>query len=133
MGERTKRVRLTKKRLAEFGEMAEARLRYWQEVLGLRDWKITLLLTREPVDGSVAATEYVVTLREGKVHVWVDAFFGGADWEVDLDTTLVHELLHLWVGTILSPDEQEERLVQVETMINAIAKGFVALGNRAEE
>lgn len=110
---------------------AEERLAYWQQVLRLLDWDITVAVVRYfNFEGEVWGD---VVMKQGKraAHIRLLDPADANDPEAqDMDVTLVHELLHLHMWEfapwgLAGKDSRAE-----ERTIDSLAKSFVALERR---
>lgn len=107
----------------------------WQELLGLRDWNVTVRLVR--------ASEYQGSVTKGGDVRWshekraaliritaAEDYSNQADKDLempqDMEATLVHELLHLHtVG--FTEKAADHEIVAEEQMVNAVARALVSL------
>lgn len=114
-------------------EEAQARCRFWQEILRLQDWNVTVKVLRR----SQKWTESTC----GSVRVFLDSksadlqlldsqdFQPGDDPSIiDMEDTLVHELLHLHMESIVGAEslpKTDPKFIALEQAVNAMAGGFV--------
>lgn len=105
-------------------------LAYWQQMLYLQDWTISLQVVRQWDMGdncSVAQCEWYLQRKDACIKVLhpddlpgvKSRFLNGE--ECDYDISLVHELLHLH----FAPFHTEKEDIAQEQAINAISRGIV--------
>jgi hypothetical protein len=110
-------------------EQAEALLSEWQEILRLQDWDVIVRIVRgnglnlpEDIQGTC---KYIL-----KRHQAVIKLLNPVDWDPDIpwpqdmETTLVHELLHLHFGPFDKFEEDDARDVASEQAIHAISSAL---------
>lgn len=127
------RTRITKKKLNELAETCEKLVQHWQSILGLRDWSVKIVITREPYENAASWTEFDVRHRVATIYIYADAYLKQSDAFFDLDYAIVHELLHWWFAQVLDEESETVRELHLEQAINAIARGLVELNRRAAE
>jgi hypothetical protein len=101
-------------------------MKSWQKRLGLDDWTVTLQLVRQSeIDPNAWGSSYW-DARAKKATIQVldprDYNLKGADLRLDMECTIVHELVHLQVSPLEAPDAHVR-----EDVVNKI---MVALLNR---
>lgn len=116
----------------------EERLRYWQGVLRLRDWKVQLVVERihEMRDEERERTlhgfiEQLPEERLAKIHLLDPDDYPPTCWTPDdLETTLVHELLHLYFKPLEPEEKSAVYRIAEEQAINAMAEALTTLDRR---
>lgn len=94
----------------------------WQRRLRLQDWKISLQLLPNPVMGNGEAADGLVDWDDEEVTATVTLREGLE--ETRLESTLVHELLHIRMND-LTPNEGETNDSGLERTINLLADCFL--------
>ncbi|MGE0451785.1 MAG: hypothetical protein AB7Q29_19585 [Vicinamibacterales bacterium] len=122
-------------------EQAQARCRYWQQVLRLQDWNVTVRLGRFHEMKSATAVAQVwtsCTLRDAVITLLdPDDFRPDHDAAMrDMDDSLVHELLHLHMkdlGVMKADGDDPPTPPEIaeERAIAALAAAFVRLNRSA--
>jgi hypothetical protein len=86
----------------------DRQMRGWQKRLGLEDWSISLRLVRqsELSKESWGASEWDERTRTAEVHVLDprDYNLRGGELRLDMECTIVHELVHIQVSPLDAPD-----------------------------
>jgi hypothetical protein len=104
----------------------DRQLKTWQRRLGLEDWNLTLRLVRQTeIDhNSWGAAEWDPATKTGTISVLDprDYNLHGGELRLDMECTIVHELVHIQV----SPLDARDELVR-EEVVNRI---MAALMNR---
>ena len=102
-------------------------MRTWQKRLGLDDWSFTLRVVRQSeIDrNSWGSSEWDPTGKTGVVMVLDprDYNLKGGDLKLDMECTIVHELVHIQVSPLAAPNEHVR-----EEVVNKI---MTALLNRS--
>lgn len=105
----------------------DLKLRSWQRRLGMEDWRISLRLVRQrDLDKNTwGNAEWDAKEHTGTISVLDPADYNlkGGDLRLDMECTIVHELVHIQVSPF---DAQDERVR--EDVVNRI---MTALLNRA--
>ena len=112
---------------------------YWQELLGLSDWKIKAQFVhshdmQKESDGSAHDGEISVNWakREADINVLdEDCYPSGATFEQDVHYILVHELIHCYFDPFYPKKEGLMMEVQ-EQAIDGLALAFVELHRMGE-
>lgn len=104
----------------------EAQLHQWQKRLRLQDWLVTVSLARRhDISGNMG--QITSSRKYKRAHIeLMDPIDHDPDRQVpyDVETTLVHELLHLHFVTLdLEPDTPQDDAL--EQAINLIAHALV--------
>lgn len=115
-------------------DQIDAWLAEWQEVLRLRDWKVTASIvrgrnmTRENAEGCIP---YQLTKKRATIEL-LDLIDepAGYDFPIDHELSCVHELLHLHFAPFFAADDSPENTAQ-EIAIELIAEALVTLKRRA--
>ena len=104
----------------------DRQLKTWQKRLGLEDWNLTLRLARQSeIDrNSWGASEWDPESKSGTISVLDprDYNLKGGELRLDMECTIVHELVHIQVSPLSAPNEHVR-----EDVVNKI---MVALLNR---
>jgi hypothetical protein len=116
---------------APAGSPLESRLdhqmRIWQKRLGLEDWRFTVRVVRQSeIDrNSWGSSEWDPIARTGVVMVLDprDYNLKGGELRLDMECTIVHELVHIQVSPLSAPNEHVR-----EEVVNKI---MTALLNRS--
>lgn len=116
-------------------EEAQARCAYWQKILRLQDWHIDTKIKRRSEMPGANACGNIRVYQDGRYAILrllhpQDFQPGDADDCVDMDDTLVHELLHIYMEAILSVEKLENtdpKYIAIEVAISGIAGGLVKL------
>jgi hypothetical protein len=125
------------------GEELEQLLDYWVPRLGLQAWKINLKITRAPdlpQDHIQGAATWLASRRAATVHLLDPRDHRTEEPRLwyDMETTLVHELLHVvfaeWTDRSRSDIEGDGTVhsVCVEQPIDQISEALVALRRATE-
>ena len=124
--------RVTGSRLAKWQAWVDERVRYWQSVLGLRDWDVSAHVVPEKQsdnDGELAAwTNFWFNLRRAELYLAADLFVGDAP--VSPDEAIVHEMIHWLLWPVTETDDGIKEAL-LEQAINALARAIVRAGERA--
>jgi hypothetical protein len=101
-------------------------MKSWQKRLGLDDWNMTLQVVRQSeIDPNAwGSSHWDVRAKTATIQVLDprDYNLKGADLRLDMECTIVHELVHIQVSPLDAPDNQVR-----EDVVNKI---MVALMNR---
>jgi len=104
----------------------EHQMRIWQKRLGLEEWSLSVRIVRQSeIDhNSWGAAEWDPSAKTGMISVLDprDYNLHGSDLKLDMECTIVHELVHIQV----SPLDARDELVR-EEVVNKI---MTALMNR---
>jgi len=105
----------------------DRQLKSWQKRLGMEDWHLTVKLVRqdELEKNTWGNAEWDPKDKTGTISVLDPADYNlkGADLRLDMECTIVHELVHIQVSTFDAPDE-----ITREEVVNRF---MTALLNRA--
>jgi hypothetical protein len=85
----------------------ERQMRFWQKRLGLESWKIDLRIQRQKAMGDVWGTaEWDDEKKVAVVSVLDprDYNLRGGELKLDLECTIVHELVHIQVSPLDAPN-----------------------------
>lgn len=94
---------------------------YWQDLLDLRDWTLTVeIQSRKEMPSDLGSCDYDVREREADIAIRAR--------QEDPELTLIHELIHLWTRQVR--EARKEDIVE-EQAINAISKALLELHRRA--
>ena len=99
-------------------------LRKWQKRLRLQDWDITAKYDDERVlDGQVGLTKFSSKYHHALIRILHprDNFYTEPGTQ-NVELTLVHELVHLWITPLGDHDSNAEELV-----VEMLAKGLLEL------
>ncbi len=97
----------------------DRQLRFWQRRLGLEDWSLRVRIVRQAeIDrNSWGAAEWDSNSRTGVISVLDprDYNLRGGNLKVDMECTIVHELVHIQVSPLSARDEhvREEVVNQI--------------------
>ena len=117
------------KQQLSFAQRAAATLVKWQETMRLQDWDIALEIKRRhdmPQDGLGLAS---IRLNElSAIIILQDPDDISPEWETDMDVelTIVHELVHLKTHQALLTQDK----LAVEQMVEGLARVLVRLDRR---
>lgn len=104
----------------------DQKLKSWQRRLGMEDWRLTIRLVREKdLDKNTwGNAEWDPNRKTGTIRVLdpVDYNLRGAELHLDMECTIVHELVHIQVSPFDAPNENVR-----EDVVNRI---MTALLNR---
>jgi hypothetical protein len=104
----------------------ERQMKAWQKRLGLEEWKIALHVVRlSEIDKRTwGNAEWDAAAKTGTINVLDprDYNLKGSDLRLDMECTIVHELVHIQVAPLEAPDENAR-----EDIVNRI---MTALLNR---
>jgi hypothetical protein len=104
----------------------DRQLKTWQKRLGLDEWNLTLRLARQSeIDrNSWGASEWDPASKTGTISVLDprDYNLKGGELRLDMECTIVHELVHIQVSPLSAPNEHVR-----EDVVNKI---MMALLNR---
>ena len=104
----------------------DRQMKTWQKRLGLEEWNLTLRLARQSeIDrNSWGASEWDPASKTGTISVLDprDYNLKGGELRLDMECTIVHELVHIQVSPLSAPNQHVR-----EDVVNKI---MVALLNR---
>ncbi|HTQ55349.1 MAG TPA: hypothetical protein VMI94_12865 [Bryobacteraceae bacterium] len=104
----------------------DQKLRSWQKRLGMDDWRLSVRLVRQKdLDKNTwGNAEWDPAYKTGTISVLdpVDYNLKGGELKLDMECTIVHELVHIQVSPFAAPDENVR-----EDVVNRI---MTALLNR---
>lgn len=104
----------------------DRQLKSWQRRLGMDEWRLTIRLVRqnELEKNTLGNAEWDPKDKTGTISVLapVDYNLKGGDLKLDMECTIVHELVHIQVGPFDAPNENVR-----EDVVNRI---MTALLNR---
>jgi hypothetical protein len=104
----------------------ERQLKAWQKRLGLEEWRIALHVVRLPAldKRTWGNAEWDTDTKTGTINVLDprDYNLKGSELKLDMECTIVHELVHIQVAPLEAADENER-----EEIVNRI---MTALLNR---
>ncbi|HEY2018565.1 MAG TPA: hypothetical protein VGH38_33905 [Bryobacteraceae bacterium] len=104
----------------------DRQMRFWQKRLGLEEWNLSLRVVRQTeIDrNSWGAAEWDPDAKSGTISVLDprDYNLHGGELKLDMECTIVHELVHIQVSPLAARDEHVR-----EEVVNRI---MVALMNR---
>jgi hypothetical protein len=94
----------------------ERQMKFWQKRLGLYEWNLSLRVVRQgEIDrNSWGAAEWDPTSKTGVISVLDprDYNLRGGELKLDMECTIVHELVHIQVSPLAARDEgQREQVV----------------------
>ena len=99
-------------------------LRSWQKRLGLDDWTMTLQVVRQSeIDPNAwGSSHWDARAKTATIQVLDprDYNLKGADLRLDMECTIVHELVHIQVSPLDAPDAQVR-----EDVVNKIMVGLL--------
>ena len=105
----------------------DRQLKSWQKRLGMEDWRLTVKLVRQGdlEKNTWGNAQWNPKDRTGTISVLDPADYNlkGGDLRLDMECTIVHELVHIQVSTFDAPDE-----ITREEVVNHF---MTALLNRA--
>ncbi|CCF83479.1 hypothetical protein [Nitrolancea hollandica] len=83
----------------------EDRLWYWQRKLRLQDWDIKIrFVTRKEMDGKDGQVNYHSHIKRARIDILhPDEERPGAVEPLDIENTIVHELLHIHLSYFTEP------------------------------
>lgn len=118
-------------------EQLTTRLAFWQRVLRLQDWEIqaSIVKIREMRDADEdGCCEWLHAKKRAVIRILAEADYpAGVDWPQDQERTLVHELLHLHVGSFCRPEEGSKEEEIMEQAIHALSLALLDLAAMAGE
>ena len=121
-------------------EELEERVTYWQNILRLRDWKIAVKYadSSDEVDnnaGQCLAHQHtktaVIKLIKPEAFNPTSPFSQAFPENLDEETTLVHEMLHIHFDGLFIEDDHEVREEREEQAIEFVAEALVRLNRGA--
>ncbi|MGC9948660.1 MAG: hypothetical protein ABSF64_20015 [Bryobacteraceae bacterium] len=87
----------------------DRQLKTWQRRLGMDDWRLTIRLVRQNdlEKNTWGNAEWDPQGKTGTIKVLdpLDYNLRGADLKLDMECTIVHELVHIQVSPFDAPDE----------------------------
>jgi hypothetical protein len=109
----------------------EKRLAVWQDRLELKDWKVSLILSRrgELRPGTLGNINWDTDTKTARIRI-LDADEYAMPFEAtfsDMEFTLVHELLHLELASLPHTDESRG---DEEFAVNRMADALLQLDHR---
>lgn len=112
-------------------EQLQDKLVYWLEKLRLQDWIVTARIARyhELEPNRAGECSSILSNKEAVISI-LSADDYAEDWGVvDMEWTLVHELLHLHFESMAVAAEKE---IAVEQAIESITYGLIALERKEQ-
>lgn len=114
-------------------EQLQDRLQYWQKVLRLENWDVKVKIDRvfNLHPNTQGCCEWTLSRMEALIRI-----LDPADWDPsciypqDMETTLVHELLHLHGARLPTMEENSPGYIALEQMIHHCAYALTALDGR---
>lgn len=112
-------------------EEAKDRLAYWQKSLNLQQWNVNLLICRgnglDIPEGTQGECFWTIKRLEATIKLLdpIDFPKTSRHFPQDHEVTLVHELLHLHAAPFDSFKTDGPEDVQVEQMVQSLAKALV--------
>ncbi len=104
--------------------------REWQEILSLRDWDVKPSIKRGrdfASSGNEAEINWELQTRTATIYILDPIDYpDDTKWEQDIESSLVHELLHIYFAPFNATDGTLEKVAQ-EQAINAISLALVKL------
>jgi hypothetical protein len=103
---------------------------YWQERLGLSHWQIGIRITRErnmPRQGCLGNNELDIVNECALISILDPSDYPDTPFRRDMETTLVHELLHIPMEYIVRPENGTLENVHLEATISRLAYLLVML------
>lgn len=106
----------------------------WQQILRLQDWDVEVCFVRQfEIEDADARCFPKLTRKEAKIKILNPIDFTGERLEGagtprDIESLLIHELLHLH----FDPFWCEEKELEMEQAIHSLAKAFVAVSTCSE-
>ncbi len=86
----------------------DRQMHFWQKRLGLEDWNLTLRIVRQSqIDpNSWGSAEWDPAARTGVINVLDprDYNLKGGEMKLDMECTIVHELVHIQVSPLAARD-----------------------------
>jgi hypothetical protein len=83
-------------------------MKFWQKRLGLDDWNLTLKVVRQTQldPNSWGGAEWDPETKTGVISVLDprDYNLKGGELKLDMECTIVHELVHIQVSPLTAPD-----------------------------
>ena len=106
----------------------EARCRTWQERLRLQAWDVKVkIASREVLPDKGGEVQYIRHTQTAVIRLLDPSQYDPAcDFPLDLERTLVHELLHLLFSP-LDTEDAAERLTTEEQAVHALSRALVEL------
>lgn len=117
---------------ARFEEELNKQLLYWQKILYLQDWTVSIKVCRQwemHDKETLAQCQWYLERKDAVISVIHPQDLGGLSSrflfgeEADYDVSLVHELLHLHFAAFFREGDE----VGHEQAINAISRGMVKM------
>jgi len=114
-------------------EQLQERLEYWQDKLRLKDWRISVTKVRAYVmkgdyEGKVSALH---CNKQAAISILHEDDFNSEDGlcVMDMEATLIHELLHIHTRLINKPNDEgeDEYCMFEEQAIESITSALIAL------
>lgn len=94
-------------------EELEGSLKHWQKVLRLQDWEITVHLVRKhemKMDDCGGCVEFLHGKKRADIQILcLEDHKETWEWKPDQELSLVHELVHLHIGTFYDEPEDGTR------------------------
>ena len=100
----------------------------WQERLGLSHWEIALSITSEwnmPIKDTLAAITYNLAAEKAIIDFLDPGDYRETPFRIDVEISLVHELLHILMAYIAAPKEDSLEAVHMEAFIGRMARLLV--------
>lgn len=124
---------MTEKELAK-------RCEYWQKVLRLQDWRIFVRVvgTEEMNSGEAGACEIHQDSKLATIKILAEEVFNPTSdmsrlSPVDLEQTLVHEMLHILTDRIFNSEADDYERIMQEQAIEFVSEALVRLERGEKE
>jgi hypothetical protein len=108
---------------------------YWQEQLGLMDWRLHVTLEHDAdMNDRAGEVDWTLTLKQATIRlIHPDTIRKSLVFPYDLEQTLVHELLHLHAAPFDTFKQGGLKNAALEVMIDKTATALVELKRAGEE
>ena len=105
---------------------------YWQEKLGLLHWRVSVEIKRGrdiPMKGCGGCNEFNIAIECASICILDPADYPDTLplFAEDMETTLVHELLHITMRYFAAPEEHSLEDIHLEAAISRLARVLVGL------
>src|ERR1039458_10744077 len=104
----------------------DRQLKSWQRRLGMDDWRLTIRLVRQnDLDKNTwGNAEWDPHGKTGTISVLdvADYNLRGAKLKLDMECTIVHELVHIQVGPFDAPNRSEEHTSELQSLRHLVCR-----------
>ena len=105
----------------------------WQQYLGITHWDIALRICNShdmPIPNSTGANNISLCNEKALISILDPNDWPDTPFQLDMEVSLVHELLHIPLDYISQPDKNSLEFILLEAFIERIANLLVTLSRK---